>query len=60
LDITITTQTQTLVINNIQKFKNIQLVIITEEIHKEISSAACENCHGKKWLKLTKDFYNQS
>jgi len=60
LDITITTET--LIINNIKENVS-ERVIITEvfvltyfitevKFIKKFLKAVCENCHGKKWLKL--------
>ena len=60
LDITITTDN--LLINDIKENVS-ELVIITEvfvltyfitevKFIKKLLQAVCENCHGKKWLKL--------
>ena len=50
LDITITTETS--LINNIKENVS-ELVIITEvKFIKKFLHAVCENCPGKKWLKL--------
>ena len=58
LDITITTET--LLINNI--IENVsELVIITEvKFIKKFLHAVCENCHGKKWLKLNVHIVNHN